>query len=414
MTADEAERPADDGRSTDDGRPADDERPVTDTRPDSDAERSTESTDGTHPVVRAAALSVRLLWFATRLAVAGGIVAAKLVADPERRARFRRWLLLSGDRWRIAALMVGAVGLGTFLLSLAGVVGVAEGSFVATAFGAVISGLFSFVPIVVAVNQLTVARLFGSPEQVREQVDDVAAFRREFERDHPEVSVSPTEPAPFLGVAVEVVAGQADALADAVDSLEGRPRAAVDAYVGVVRAQVADVRAHLDGSHQPLIEILPPMMGDSYSRNVNDARRIRERYADELPGAAREGLAELEESFVALDVLRQYFKALYLTQELSYLSRFIGYTGVGAFLVATMVIMAFANGQPLGGHPILLDGLLSLAFAAVFVPFAVLLSFLLRVATIAKRTAAPGTFTPYRETPDYATHRDGSDPFGRN
>lgn len=394
MTADEDERPTDE-----DGRPADDPQP--------DADSSTASADGRHPVVRAAALSVRLLWFAARVAVAGGVVAAKLATDPARRARLRRWLLLSGDRWRIAALMVGTVGLGTFLLSLVDAVGVAEGSFVATVFGAVISGLFSFVPIVVAVNQLTVARLFGSPEQVREQVDDVATFRREFERDHPEVSVSPTEPAPFLGVAVEVVAGQADALAAAADSLEGRPRAAVDAYVGVVRAQVADVRTHLDGSHQRLIEILPPMMGDSYSRNVNDARRIRERFSEELPGAARDQLAELEESFVALDVLRQYFKALYLTQELSYLSRFIGYTGVGAFLVATLVIMAFANGQPMGGHPVLLDGLLSLAFAAVFVPFAVLLSFLLRVATIAKRTAAPGTFTPHRETPDYATHRDG-------
>jgi len=394
VTPDEDERPTDE-----DGRPADDPQP--------DADSSTASADGRHPVVRAAALSVRLLWFAARVAVAGGVVAAKLATDPARRARLRRWLLLSGDRWRIAALMVGTVGLGTFLLSLVDAVGVAEGSFVATVFGAVISGLFSFVPIVVAVNQLTVARLFGSPEQVREQVDDVATFRREFERDHPEVSVSPTEPAPFLGVAVEVVAGQADALAAAADSLEGRPRAAVDAYVGVVRAQVADVRAHLDGSHQRLIEILPPMMGDSYSRNVNDARRIRERFSEELPGAARDQLAELEESFVALDVLRQYFKALYLTQELSYLSRFIGYTGVGAFLVATLVIMAFANGQPMGGHPVLLDGLLSLAFAAVFVPFAVLLSFLLRVATIAKRTAAPGTFTPHRETPDYATHRDG-------
>ncbi|WP_436928783.1 hypothetical protein [Halosimplex halobium] len=374
-----------------------------------DAERPSNRTDDGHPVVRAAALAVGVVWFALRVVVAGGVVAARLAADPERRARARRWLLLSGNRWRIVALMVGAVGLGTFLLSLAGVVGVAEGSFVATAFGAVISGLFSFVPIVVAVNQLTVSRLFGSPGQVREEVDDVAAFRREFERDHPEVSVSPTEPAPFLGLAVAVVADQADALADAVDSLEGRPRAAVDAYVDLVRTQVADVRAHLDGSHQRLIEVLPPMMGDSYSRNVTDARRIRERYADELPGAAREGLAELEESFVALDVLRQYFKALYLTQELSYLSRFIGYTGVGAFLVATLVIMTFASGQPLGGHPVLLDGLLSLAVAAVFVPFAVLLSFLLRVATIAKRTAAPGTFTPRRETPEYATHRDGGD-----
>ncbi|MFC7142003.1 hypothetical protein ACFQMA_19475 [Halosimplex aquaticum] len=380
---------------------------------DEDERHSTESaTDGgdRRLSIRAFLWAVRFLWLVVRLGAAGVAVAASVVTDAEHRSRARRWLLLEGDRWRLVALMVAGVGGGTFLLSLVDAVGVAEGSFVATTFGAAISGLFSFVPIVIAVNQLTVSRLFGSPEQFRQQVQDVDAFRREFEDDHPTESVSPTEPAKFLALAVEVVANQADALERSVETVDGDARGVVDAYVAVVREQVTHVSEHLDGSHQPLIEVLPPMMGDSYSRNVNDARRIRDRFSGELPVDARDRLEDLEESFVALAVLRQYFKALYLTQELSYLSRLIGYTGVGAFVVATLVIMAFANGQPLGGHPILLDGLLSAAFAAIFLPFAVLLSFILRVATIAKRTAAPGPFTPERETPDYATHRSETPP----
>lgn len=352
------------------------------------------------------ALFVQFAWLLARLLVVGAGVLVAVLADPDRRTRLRRWFLLEGDRWHIVWLIVGSVTLITYVLSVLGVVGVANGSFVATTFGAFISGLFSFVPIVVAVNQLTVSRVFGTPSQVREQIEDVDAFRAEIENQHPGQAVSPTEPAGFLRMAIEVVTDHVDDLERSVENAPEDVETAVDSFVEVVRAQAGDVTERLDGGHQRLIEILPAMMGDSYSRNVNDARRIRETFGEDLPTGARTVLVEIEDAFVALDVLRQYFKALYLTQELPHLSRLVGYTGVGSFLVSVLVIMAFANGQPLGGHPLLLDGLLSLAVATVVLPFAVLLSFVVRVATIAKRTAAPGAFTPRRETPAYATHRE--------
>ncbi len=351
-------------------------------------------------------LALRFFWTLLRVAVAGVVVAAAQLTSRKRRARLRRWFLLEGDRWTIVWLVVGGVGLTTFLLSLAGTIGVASGTFVGTVFGGVISGLFSFVPIVIAVNQLTVSRVFGTPGQVREEIEDVDAFRKEIEDRHPSRSVSPTEPAPFLSMALDVVADRVDDLEETIADADPEVRAAVEEFVTVLRDQTGTVRRRLDGSHQRLIEVLPPMMGDSYSRNVNDARKLRLTFADELSAEARESLADLEETFVTLDVLRQYFKALYLTEELSYLSRLVGYTGTGAFVVSLVVITAFAHGQPFGGHPVLLDALLSVSVAAVTVPFAVLLSFVVRVATIAKRTAAPGEFTPTRETPEYATHRD--------
>jgi hypothetical protein len=118
--------------------------------------------------------------------------------------------------------------------------------------------------------------------------------------------------------------------------------------------------------------------------------------------SARAGtlLDELRELFVSMDVLRQYFKALYVQQELANLSRLIAYSGVTSFLTSVFLILLFARGTPVLG-PVLLEVLVSAALGVAFAPFAVLVSYIVRIATIVKRTTAPGAFTPLRETPDY-------------
>jgi hypothetical protein len=358
-------------------------------------------------VVRAAGLSLRLGRLVARAAGVGLLVAVAVLADPERRARLRRWFLLDGDRWLIAGAGAAVVFLVTLLLGLTDVVGVTQPGFVTSMLGGVISGLFSFVPIVVTVNQLTVSQVVGSPDELRSEIHSVDRFRSEIEAMHPEETVSSTEPASFLATAIEVVADHADCLEAELERPGVDPAAAeaVEAYLAVIREQSRHVEQRLDDAHLRLIELLVPMMGDSYSRNLNDARQLRHEFGDGLTQRAGVLLEELEQVFVELDVLRQYFKSLYVQQELSYLSRMVGYVGVGSFLISVFTVMLFANGQPLSAHPLLLDLLVSLVIATATLPFTVLVSFVVRVATIAQRTAASGAFTPRRETPEHSTHR---------
>jgi hypothetical protein len=142
------------------------------------------------------------------------------------------------------------------------------------------------------------------------------------------------------------------------------------------------------------------MMGDSYSRNVTDARRLATDYEDVLPSRARDLLVDLRELSVSMDVLRQYFKALYVQQELATLSRLIAYTGVASFVVSVFLTLLFARGTPLVGV-VPLEALISVSLGIAFSPFAVLVSYMVRIATIVQRTTAPGAFTPRRETPEY-------------
>jgi len=350
--------------------------------------------------IEASRVAGQVLFVAGRALVLGLALAVLYVTDASRRTQARRWLLLEGNRWTIIAGLVGLVFAGSCLLGFTGVIGSAEDSVVTSLFGGVVSGLFSFVPIVVAVNQLTVSQLFATPEDLRERIDSVHDFRVSIEGMLPGEPVSPTEPARFLGAVVEIVSQRATALPQACMELDdGDLAERIDEYVDVIDVQTTELDTRLGEQNLRLIRVLLPMMGDSYSENVNVAREIQDEHGDVLSDSANEILADLRDLFVAMDVIRQYYKALYLQQELSHLSRLIAYSGITSLLVSVFQILAFANGAPLPNHPFLLHVIVSASLAVAFSPFAVLFSFILRIATIVKRTAAPGAFTPKRETP---------------
>ncbi|WP_336362108.1 hypothetical protein [Halalkalicoccus salilacus] len=363
------------------------------------------TTDSFMPILaRATVLSGKVLWISGRAILLGILVVATVIADERRRDRFRRWIFLEGDRWLIIGGMVGSVFLVSLVLTATNVIGVRESRFVTTMFSTIIAGLFSFVPIVIAVNQLTVSQLFETPAGLRERIDSVHEFRVDLEKMVSDELVAPTEPARFLAQIVEVVSERMVALQQAVSetAVPGSPLVDdVDQYVQTTRLHVEEIDDQLRGTNLPLIEVLLPMIGDDYSERANIARRIQETHGDALSESATELLDDLRELAISLDVLRQYFKALYIQQELSNLSRLIAASGTVAFLVSMFLVMLFATGDPSPHHPLILQVLVSLGLATAFAPLAILLSFMLRVATIAKQTAAPGAFTPKRETPDY-------------
>ena len=397
---------------TDDIQPADSTNGTSSTQPTEPTHSDANDTAGTdepnrstfeslHPVVRVVTtLLVELLWLAGRLVMVGGRLAVSFLTERERRIRAQRWFLLEGRRWTIVGGLVGGIVVVAFGLSLTGVFGIDRSDFVTSIFTTVIAGLFSFVPIIIAVNQLTISQLFGTPDDLREQIHGIAAFRATIEDRLPGTAVSPTDPGRFAALANGVLSKRAAELERACtdigdEALETR----IERYARRVITATTRLEGRLDGDRLRLMEVLLPMMGDGYSENVNEARRIQTEY--ELPERADDLLADLRDLFVSMDVIRQYFKALYIKQELARLSRLIAYTGMAAFLVSLFLILLFANGVPAGGYGTGMLFVVSAALGVASLPFAVFFAFIVRIATIAKRTAAPGAFTPRGETPDY-------------
>lgn len=95
-----------------------------------------------------------------------------------------------------------------------------------------------------------------------------------------------------------------------------------------------------------------------------------------------------------VDIARQYFKTMYIQEELSYFSRLLLYVGVPAeFLTVAALVAMSQSGSTLSGLPLTLPVLAPVIVTVAFTPLAMLFSFVIRVATVAQNTVSPAQFT---------------------
>lgn len=342
-------------------------------------------------------LGGRVLRLTATTAFAGLVRLGSFLSNEERQHRARRWLLLTGSRLRVTGGLVGFVFCSVFVLGLTNSVNLAEESFVTTVFGGIASGLFSFVPIVIAVNQLTISQLVATPDELRSRIESVHDFRVGIEERIHGGTVTPTEPAAFLGAVVDLISNRTTALRDATDTHDAELDETITEYLDGVERLTAEITGPLAEDDPELFDVLLLLMGDEYSANVNTARRIQNEYGDALSERTNELMDTLRELFVSMDIIRQYFKSLYIQQELADLSRQIAYAGIVSFVTSILMVTLFATGQP-ATESLFFNLLVSTGLAIAFSPFAVLFASVVRLATIAKRTAAPGAFTLEHET----------------
>ena len=381
--------------------------------PDGTDDRSSGTTDNFGTLLaRAGHAGGSAVWLAIRAIFVGLTAVVAVVRDEDSRLRTQRWLLLEGDRWTIIGVVTAGVFLGTVLLGAMGIVGIRESSFVMQLFASLTAGVISFTGIVISINQLVVSRLFGTPETAREEIGDVRQFRKNIAERLPEQEVLPTKPAAFTNVVVDLLLAEVRHLREATGNTGNTDLdRAIAEYTRTVAAQSKSLSNRLHEGQVPLFEILLVMSDDSYSEYVNIARRIRTQYADSLSEAATKRLGNLRELFDSLTVTRQYFKTLYLHQEFGRLSRQLVYTGFGAFLTAALVVLAFSTGYaPLRNEFVVLV-FVSLALAVTVLPLVVFSAHMLRIATIIKRSSAPGPFTPEGQKPEYAEYHGDLDQF---
>ncbi|WP_408959282.1 hypothetical protein [Natrinema sp. 74] len=402
------------GRSSDDadGRPDDDDH--VDRADRTDRHDGDESPLAVSLISYVLRLTVTALAAGARLGWAGVRVGAQYLTDTPSRRRARRWLLLEGDRRVIVGgFVAGIFGL-ALVLGVSDVIGVRESRFVTTMFSTMIAGLFSFIPIVVAVNQLIISRLFGTPDRLTDRIAGVHEFRSRVEAQTEGDGVSPTDPAPFLARLAGTIGSRADELAtvskelqrpaagdgerstvaDAEDDVPISALESIRSFAVRTRDHTTALSSRLTGETESVFAVVLPTIDHDYAGAANEARRLRRRFDGELSDRAESLLSELRELFVTVDATRQYFTTIYLQRELARLSRLITYSGTAAILLSSLVIMIYASGYP----PVAFEGwllvLVSLALAVAFSPLAVLFAYVVRISAILMRTSAPGAFTP--------------------
>ena len=307
-------------------------------------------------------------------------------------ARLRDWILLDVDR-SVFAIGLLVVALAVFAVFEATGIISPERDVVPLIylFSALAGGNVTLVTIVISINQLVLSRELRSPRELETELDAAEDYRDAVEDETGE-AVIPEEPSDFLHVLVGNTYQQARRLGAETDADDASP--STD-EIATLRSNLVDILERtvesIEGSESGVFPALSTILDADFSTCLNHSRWIRQIYGEELSDADAERLRDLEERLEYVDIARQYFKTVYIQQELANLSKKVTYSG----LVAEMVALSFLLYPGyLGVVPTLYGQsfVVPLAATVSLAPLAILVVHVLRIATVAERTVA---ITPF-------------------
>lgn len=260
-------------------------------------------------------------------------------------------------------------------------------------FQALVGALITGVTLVVTITQLVLSQEIGPLGDQRERMSDSLAFRGDVEDVFG--AISPPEPEAFLQALIDNSREKAESFRTAVDGHDdGDLEERVDGYVDYLSGHADEVVEKLEGRTFGEYAVVEAALDYNYSEKIYQARRIRDQYGDDLSEDQHRALVELLHVLSFFGPAREYIKTLYLQWELVDLSRYIVYTTIPA-LVVTGSMALYLSPTMFPGETLGIDDLVwvvSFGVTAGFVPFLLLSTYVLRLATIAKRTLAIGPF----------------------
>ncbi|SFB68885.1 hypothetical protein SAMN05444422_101192 [Halobiforma haloterrestris] len=315
-------------------------------------------------------------------------------------ARFREWVVVEGDRLTVATGISAIVFLLLLALNEIGFVAFVNDDSITRLAGGMIAGTFSLVTLVVSINQLILSQEFASADDARTQLEGVIDFRNNV-ADTAKVPASPASPAELLELIVESIRHNARTLEEEVaprgtDDEFGR---LVDAYTNRVEASTDRIDDTLEKTKFGTFEAVSAAVAYNSAWQLYVAKQLRGRYGDaESPSEdVTAAFDDLIDALEQMTVAQEHFKTTYLQRELTRFSQLTIYTGVPAILSAMLLGFVYAD---LGGptiSAIYLPFFVSGLIAVVVSPLALLVSYILRTATVTRRTASVGPMIPQKE-----------------
>ncbi len=320
---------------------------------------------------------------------------------PENSAKF--WFMLVADRWVVTTLISAAILFGVIVFGLVAPAPpfrlLTNGDPLETLFQAIIGATVTGVTLVLTLSQLVLSQEQGPVGDQRERMEGAMSFRRDVE-DVIQEPVSPAQPSAFLRSLVKLTRRRAQAVQEAVDDIDDENLAEqVEIYVDSVEQNADAVTSNLEGAQFGEFDVVFSALNYNYSWKLYAARRIRAEYEDVLTDPATEAFEELVDALELFGPAREHFKTLYFQWELTTLSRTILFTAIPALIVAIGMLLFFEvstiTSTTFGQTDALY--LVALAVTVSLLPFAILLSYIMRIVTVTKRTLAIGPFV-LRET----------------
>ena len=311
----------------------------------------------------------------------------------------RTWVLLDAERRTLVVLLLVAV-----YVALVAVVAawpnpvrpiLATYDPVPPLFQALATGVITAVTLVVTINQLVLSQELGAIGDQRGRMQESMQFRRDVE-ERTEPAVAPPTPAAFLQELVEASCAAAERLADEADQeVDAEFRDRIAEYTDTLVENADEVTDSLDDAQFGTFEVIKAALDYNYSYKIYQGRNLREEGRDVLDEDTIAALDDLVEVLQFFGPAREHFKTLYFQWELTNLSRGMIYTALPALVVAAGSLLLLGDPAQFPGTTLGIENVTFVLVGAVvlaIVPFLLLLSYMLRISVVAKRTLAMGPF----------------------
>lgn len=319
-------------------------------------------------------------------------------SDEDRAVRhwWWNWFLLDGQRLHVTVVTVTAIFVGVTAVTVSGLVPFDSVQPLFYVFGGMISGNLTVITVVVAINQLLLSRELYTPDEMETRIGGAIDYRDDI-RDTVG-QVPPVEPLGFLRLLVETSREGARTLgALTADETGADLRDTVDSLVADLVENADQIEAFLQESDPSTFRVLSATLTTNYSPQVRELRRIDWEHGDRLPEDVQASIELLVRHLKNIDVARQYFKAIYIQEELAAMSRQLFYVGLAALVVVTsgLLILTESSGAsvPRPYFPVVVAAVITTGLA----PISLLFAYIVRVATVAERTVAILPFTTAKQ-----------------
>lgn len=256
-----------------------------------------------------------------------------------------------------------------------------------TMLGAIITGT----TLVVTISQLVLSQENGPLGDQHERMSSAMDFR-DYLGDLLGKPI-PADPSAFLKAIVDETKERAKALREAVsDADEPELVDQVDELTDSITGNAEEVSDELEGATFGNFGVLHAALDFNYGYKIFQVENIEHDNTDALSDDQREKFADLRTILSMFGPAREHIKTLYFEWALIDLSQLILYASVPALVVAG-AMLTFVGPSSVSGTTLGVENLLWLtagAFSVTSLPFLLLLSYIARVATVAKRTLAIG------------------------
>lgn len=313
-----------------------------------------------------------------------------------------RWILLEGHRYAVTAalltvtfasiVLVGSIW--TFEMRIL----LTETAAVQTILNSFLGGIILLVSIVVSINSIVLSHDITSIGAQEERIEGIIQFRRDI-GSVAETDAAPTDPNSFLKVMATIIKERAHSLENVGEDLEDDLGDSVNddiaTYVESVATTAEELEAVVHQVHGGDLYALWLGLETDYGPMMNEMRNFTSTYRNDLSDDEIEQFNELMQMFEMFATGREYFKTLYYSQEISELSRTLLIFSLPSIIVTIWAMLAINSGllpefSVFGLSPLLM--FVALTFTVALVPFIILTSYMLRVATVTSRSSTAGPF----------------------